>query len=372
MKAVIIIFAIIILSKGFAQGDTLMLHREHQLFSYLNDLRAAEKDADKSAKNKIFKDYLKETIQMPGAFEYPFSSLKSIGTIKSEDNIVRLFNWNVEQDDKSQNYFCYILKKDAKNNIKVSELIDNSFALSARPQEVLDAENWYGALYYKIIPITKGSKQLYTLLGYDANNTMSNVKLIDVLTFNGNNPKLGAPIFKIGKETFNRMFYEHSEKAYMSLKYEKEFNRIIFDHLSPETPSMVGFYSYYVPDLSYDAFKLVKDKWILQEDVVGINKKSDEKIVVHVQNPRTGKLEEKEFKGKWVDPTDGSTRHVATLPEEAEEEAIATAKKTTAANTKTTSTEEIKTNKTHTQKSERIYSSYVYVGDVKKKRKKRK
>ena len=58
MKAVIIIFAIIILSKGFAQGDTLMLHREHQLFSYLNDLRAAEKDADKSAKNKIFKEFL--------------------------------------------------------------------------------------------------------------------------------------------------------------------------------------------------------------------------------------------------------------------------------------------------------------------------
>ena len=60
----------------------------------------------------------------------------------------------------------------------------------------------------------------------------------------------------------------------MSLKFEPEYNRIIYDHLSPETPSMTGFYSYYVPDFSYDAFVFYKSKWILQEAVVGVNKKS--------------------------------------------------------------------------------------------------
>jgi hypothetical protein len=372
MRAIFIILTIFGLSKSFAQADSVLLKREQQLSLYLNDLRAAENDADKSLKNKIFKDYLYETIQSDNAFNYPFASLKSIGTIKSEDNLIRMFNWNVEQDDKSQKYYCYILRVDtkAKNEIKISELIDNSFALTPRPSEILDGKNWYGALYYKIIPLAKGNKQVYTLLGYDANTISSNIKLIDVLSFTGNTPKLGSPIFKVGKETFNRMFYEHSEKAYMSLKFEAEYNRIIFDHLSPETPSMEGFYCYYVPDFSYDAFKYIKDKWVLQPDVVGINKRSDEKIVVHVQNPKTGKVEEVEYKGKWINPSDpnaiaGGNSHTASLPGDDEN-----VKSGNSTNTKTSSTNSRTIKDRKVKKRDSLYSSYIY-SDVKKKRKKR-
>lgn len=362
MKALLIIFAVIVLGKGFAQNDSLLFKREQQLTVYLNDLRAAEKDADKSSKNKLFKEYLYETIQMQGAFDYPFTGLKTVGTVKSDDNLIRMFNWNVEQEDHSQKYYCYILRKDpkGKSDIKISELVDNSFALPLRPTEILEGKNWYGALYYKIIPIEKGNRQMYTLLGYDANTQSSNIKLIDILSFSGNTPKLGSPIFKVGKETFNRMFYEHSEKAYMSLKYEPEFNRIIFDHLSPESPGLEGFYCYYVPDLSYDAFRFEKDKWILQEDVIGVNKKEDDKIVVYVQNPRTGKVEEKEYKGKWIDPSDKGNEHVAALPGEETT--------TEKANKKSVKTTTIKDKKV--RKRDSLYSSYIY-DDVKKKRKKR-
>ncbi|MBI1838531.1 MAG: hypothetical protein HYR91_14805 [Flavobacteriia bacterium] len=367
MKAILILFAIFSLSKIFAQTDSVLPKREQQLLVYLNELRESEKDLDRNEKNKKFKNYLFETIQLPGAFDYPFSLLKSVGSLKSDDNLLRLFNWNVEQDDHTQKYYCYILRKD-KEEIKISELIDNSFALAPRPQEILEGKNWYGALYYKIIPITKNGKHLYTLLGYDANTVSSNIKLIDVLSFTGNNPKLGAPIFKVGKETFNRMFYEHSEKAYMSLKYEEEYNRIIFDHLSPESPSMEGFYCYYVPDFSYDAFTFVKDKWILQEEVVGVNKKTDEKIVVRVQNPKTGKIEEVEYKGKWVDPSDegavaGANTHKATTPEEQiEEDENKNVKKGT------TKTDTLKEKKA--KKKNRLYSSYIFT-DIKKKPRKR-
>lgn len=324
MKALVLNLMVLIFVGGvFAQNDSTFKVREGILYTYLNELRESKNDSEKFARNKIFKDYLFETIQLKGAMDYPFSSLKTIGTIKSDDKSVRLFNWNIEQADNSQVYYCYILHKDLKSHeVKVSELVDNSFALPLRPTEILDAKNWYGALYYKIVSVKKGNKTLYTLLGYDANTTMSNIKLIDVLTFSGNNPKLGSPIFKIGKQTENRLFYEHSEQAYMSLKYEPEYERIIFDHLSPESPSMEGFYSYYVPDFSYDALKFEKGKWTLHEDVVGVNKKEDNKIVVHVQNPKTGKVEEVEYKGKWIDPSDpnaiGGNNHVASLPTDEE------------------------------------------------------
>ncbi len=320
MKTIAVILVLFFLSDLIAQEDSLLVVREKQLVVLLNDLRSASKNSEKESKNKVFKEYLLETIKIKNAINYPFSKLTSIGTVSSDDKKIRLFNWNIEQDDQTQKYYCYILRYDErKKDYLISELIDNSFMIPARPDGVLEGKDWYGALYYKIIPISKGNKQMYTLLGLDANTSMSNIKLIDVLTFSGNNPKLGAPIFKTKTETLKRMFFEHSEKAFMSLKYESNFNRIIYDHLSPETPSMTGFYSYYVPDFSYDAFMLVKDKWVLTEDVVGVNGKTSEKLKVFVQNEK-GELEQKEIKDKWINPSDpsaaaGSSNHVAITPD---------------------------------------------------------
>ena len=107
----------------------------------------------------------------------------------------------------------------------------------------------------------------------------------------------------------------------MSLKYESDRERIIFDHLSPESPSMKKFRSFYVPDMSYDAYTFQDSKWILKEDVIGVNKGHDSKEkTVYVQNPDTGELEAKEIKTKWIDPSTETHTHVATTPESQLEE----------------------------------------------------
>jgi len=321
MKNILLLLLLLTCLSVFSQKDSLMISKENELVKALAALRKSNNDSDKISNNKKFKALLYETIQLEGAFDYSFSGLKTLGAVKSDDEMIRVFSWNVEMDDHSQKYFCFILRKDVRRRkIYISELVDNSLMLPARPDGVLDAKNWYGALYYKIIPIEKGSKDMYTLLGMDANNSMSNIKVIDVLYFTGNSPRLGSPIFKMNDETVKRVFFEYSKKAYMSLKYEAEYNRIIYDHLSPETPSMTGFYSYYVPDFSYDAFIYYKSKWILQEAVVGINKKGNEKLKVYVQNKKNGKLELKEVNNKWIDPSDknsvnGGNTHVARTPE---------------------------------------------------------
>ena len=113
----------------------------------------------------------------------------------------------------------------------------------------------------------------------------------------------------------------------MSLKYEEQRERIIFDHLSPESPSMKNFYSFYVPDMSYDAFVLEGSKWILHEDVIGTNPHNDaKKQVVFVKNEKTGKLERKVIKSEWINPENpndptGGSEHVAVTPESAIEDA---------------------------------------------------
>lgn len=315
-----IIFSLFI-GSFYASGDSSIVAMENRLLVLLDELRAAENDDAKSEKNTAFKELLFETLQLKEAFTYPFSKLKTVGFVDSPDKLLRIVNWNVEQDDQSQRYYCYLLHVDErKKNVEISELVDNSFMLPPRPDGILDAKNWYGALYYKIIPIEKGAKTVYTVLGWDGNSSMSSIKLIDALYFSGDNPKLGSPIFKTKEATLKRVFFEHSKKTSMSLKHEEQYDRIIFDHLSPESPNLKGFYSFYVPDLSYDAFVLEGNKWVLREDVIGVNKEVNAKTEVFVKNERTGKVERKEIKNKWENPADanspaGGNIHIAVTPE---------------------------------------------------------
>ncbi len=319
VRKVVFVLLISFAPQAFAQ-DSILSKRESNLVELLNDLRAAKDDEEKEEKNILFYAYFLETLNQKNAYTYPFSLLKSVGIIDSPDGLVRIINWNIEQDDETQKYFGFVLKKDErKDEILTVELYDNSAELPLRPEEILTADNWYGALYYKIIPVEKGSKTVYTLLGWDGNSSSSNVKLIDVMYFSGTQLKFGSPIFKVKDQILKRVFYEHSERAVMTLRYEPEYKRIIFDHLSPESPNLVGFYAYYIPDLSYDAFILDGTKWLLKEDVIGVNAMDEEKMVVFVRNERNGKVERKTIKKEWENPDDSNgngTPHVAVTPDE--------------------------------------------------------
>jgi hypothetical protein len=313
----IIVFISLSLS---AQFDSLFYKREQELKSYLNVLRNSKTLDEKEKANLKFKEYLLETIKIEGAFNYPFLELKTLGSIKSPDNTFRLFNWNVEQEERSNKYYCFILRYDQKKKEwKTIELIDNSIVLPKKPTEILDENNWYGALYYKIIPFDKGNKTLYTLLGWDGNNRMSNIKLIDVISFSNNHVILGSPVFKTNNGIQKRVFFEHSNKAFMSLDYDEARKRIIYDHLSPETPSMVGMYEYYLPDLSYDQMVLDGNKWIVQEDVVGLNGKDKKSYTLQYIKKKNNKIVKTNEKNSWNDPSDlnapgGVNIHVAKLP----------------------------------------------------------
>ncbi|MCE3295020.1 MAG: hypothetical protein K0R65_734 [Crocinitomicaceae bacterium] len=331
MKVCLNILFVFLAGVAISQTDSLLFKREQQLKTYLNALRASKTPEEKNKNNEIFKSYLLETIQIDGAFSYPFSELKTLGSIKSPDNAFRLFNWNIEQEDRSNKYFCYILRFDEKKKEwKTIELMDNSAHMLQRSDEILDEKNWYGALYYKIIPIEKSNKTLYTILGWDG-NPATNAKMVDVLSFSGNKVKLGSPIFKMNDGLHKRLYFEHSKKAFMSLNFDEARQRIVYDHLSPETPNLVGFYEYYVPDFSYDELYFKNNKWVVQEDVVGINNKGEKSYTLQHINPKNGEVVSKEVKNNWIDPSDknapaGGNTHVASVPESEKGDKVSTDK----------------------------------------------
>ena len=157
------------------------------------------------------------------------------------------------------NFFCFILKK----NGTVIELRDNHRNISNPELKSLTNKNWYGALYYEIIPLGRGK---YTMLGWNGRDAITTQKIIEVLSLGRKNAKFGANIFQYAdnkKKTKRRMILEYANDAIVSLKYyqTKKEERIVFSHLSPSTPQLEGQPQYYYPDLSYDSFVKEGRKW---------------------------------------------------------------------------------------------------------------
>lgn len=314
---------------GWFHSQPELEEKEIALNRSLLNLRSAKSDSEIEKQNKIFKKEMESFLKLEGAFNYEFKHLKTVAILDSPDKLVRIVNWNLEYTDVSYSYCAFVMRWDEdKEVVKLTELIDNLDPYSPKPEGVIDSKNWYGCLYYKIVPYERNNKKEYLLLGWDGGTTGSNFKFIDVLVFNGNNVKLGSPVFKGKSNVAKRVIFEFSDKSVMALKFEENRNRIVFDHLSPESQSLAGVASYYVPDMSYDSYNYSDEMWILNEDVIAVNSEDkNDKRVFYSVNEKTGKLEKHKLNDSWIDPSDennsGQTQHIARTPEsEAARQAI--------------------------------------------------
>ncbi len=303
----------------FAQD--LLEQKEIALNKKLLELRAAKTDDEMNRLNLLFKVEMKAFLETKGVFQYSFKHLKTVAILDSPDETIRIINWNIEYSELSYFYCAFVMRWDSEKEIvRVTELIDNLDPYAKKPEGIIDSKNWYGALYYKIIPFERNSKIEYLLLGWDGGTTISNFKLIDVLTFSGNNIKLGSPVFRQIKTVNKRVVFEYSDNSTMSLRFDPKYKRIVFDHLSPEAPNLEGVYSFYVPDMSYDSYYYDDEMWILKEDVIAINEASvDNTQQVYVIGKK-GSIEKKRIKNTWLNPNDEEknknlVEHVAKTPE---------------------------------------------------------
>jgi hypothetical protein len=252
-----------------------LIQAEDSLKYYLDSVRTTKVEKNKYYWNNKFRKKLEKTLEMPNAFNYPFDKLKSIGKLVSPDKYFRIFNWNVENIDLTQNYFGYILVPSNKKE-KVIELSDRSAAIDKPESQTLDNKRWYGCLYYKIIVSSSKGRDEYTLLGFDMNNRATKKRIIEVMSFSGNKVNFGAGIFDYDDKTLRkRVVFEYSAEVQMALRYEENNTRIVFDHLSPDNKDAEGIYEYYFPDGSYDALVLEDGRWKFLSDVDVRGEKTD-------------------------------------------------------------------------------------------------
>ena len=298
--------------------------KELILNNTLLNLRAAKTDEEINDLNRAFKKEMESFLKLEGVFSYKFKHLKTVAILDSPDEKIRIINWNLEYSDLSYAYCAYVLRWDEdKETVKMNELVDNLDPYSPKPDGVIDSKNWYGCLYYKIVPFERNNKTEYLLLGWDGGTSGSNFKMIDVLVCNGNSVKLGSPVFKNKNKVAKRVVFEFSDKSVMALKFEDKRRRIVFDHLSPESQSLAGIASYYVPDMSYDSYDYYDEMWLLHEDVIAVNSEDkNEKKEYYAVNEKTGKVEKQKLNDSWIDPSNDNgiseNKHVARTPESEE------------------------------------------------------
>lgn len=224
-----------------------------------------ENDLERKNANYAFIKTLVSALKMPNSFLYPFDSLKTIHLIQSPDNKFRIFSWHVMNQDGSYRFYGAI-QMNAGSNLKLFPLEDFSPFIKHPEDTLTSHKKWYGAQYYKIIPVSEPTPY-YILLGWKGNTIKSTKKIIEVLSFKDAQPVLGLALFQDSGKVKKRIVFEYNRQVSMLLKYIPEQKMIIFDHLSPPDPKMKSDPETYGPDLSYDGYQLKNGLWVYVRDL---------------------------------------------------------------------------------------------------------
>ncbi|HLO59203.1 MAG TPA: hypothetical protein VK179_10700 [Bacteroidales bacterium] len=259
-----LIFSFLFISLAAFSQNTLPGY-EAQVVKLYSHISPAASDEHNKAVHDSIADILNQVFQLPNAFEYPFTSIKFMGKITSEDKKVRVITWNWVRNDATNLYYGFVIHRNQSGKTDVFRLTDKNETIAKPAIQQLDAGNWPGCLVYEIVQ-GKADNQ-YLLLGYDPRSIFISRKIIDVLWFQNDIPFFGKPIFHTNGQTVNRIIFEYSAKVRMSLTWNKRMNMIVFDHLASSSPSFQGNYQYYGPDLSFDGLSFDKGVWELRQNV---------------------------------------------------------------------------------------------------------
>lgn len=209
--------------------------------------------------NAAIKADLRTLLGQDDALTASFNDL-AMTRIDAPDGAFRLFTWNLPRNDGQHLFEGFLLTK-TSNGQALFELRDMTAKIPSPEVPELGPDRWYGALYYEVIPVTKGGRTFYTLLGWKGHTKAETRKVIEVLSFKGGKPRFGAPLFGKGKLKAMRKVYGYAFNVSMTLRYEPSLEAIVMDHLSPSRADLKDNWAFYGPDMTHDGYFWHKGEW---------------------------------------------------------------------------------------------------------------
>ncbi len=200
-----------------------------------------------------------KALKYKNSFQYPFKQLQTyISILYPPDSTFRIITWQVHGDGDFQNYGAIQMNEE---ELKLFPLLDRSETYQDVEDRVLTPKEWFGAIYYRLMPLKTRKKTRYLLFGFDNYNPMIKRKLLDVLSFEDGKPVFGAPVFEYEDGSVKyRMLMTYYAGASTTLNYDVERKKIIYDHLIKHTDK--SGQNLQVSDGSYEGFEIKKGKLI--------------------------------------------------------------------------------------------------------------
>lgn len=222
---------------------------------------------DRMYSDSIFTRTLVRALQVKNSFYYPFDSVFGVSRIYAPDTSFRIITWNLTIDDYYSRQKGAIQMRTRDGSLKLFPLIDSSEFATTTDNYITDNRHWIGAVYYNIKKTTFKGKNYYTLFGLDHSSATTNMKWVEVLTFNEKGqPVFGGPFFtyeldSVKQKPKYRLNLEYKKGTRVLVNYIDELDLILVDHLISETdqPELA---STLVPDGDSEGYKWENGKWV--------------------------------------------------------------------------------------------------------------
>jgi hypothetical protein len=273
----LIIFICAIPKKNFAQNFSSAQKkefekREDSIKTFAYNIVFAQETEDRFRADSQFVKMLVRSLKIKNSFYYSFDSLQTISRLYAPDSAFRIFTWQLKKDEYTYFQRGAIQMRTNDGSLKLFALHDAS-EYSAHPVDsIRTANNWIGAIYYRIVLKTFDGKKFYTLLGFDDFTISSTKKWMEVLTFNNSgDPVFGGPYISfredsVRKPTQARFNIEYKKEASTSFNYNPEMDMIVYDDLVSESEEP-NKKDTYIPDGDFQGFKWKDGQWVHVEKI---------------------------------------------------------------------------------------------------------
>ena len=247
--------------------DSLINSADSMFDAYIPDTRIGLSER--------FARQLVRALKISNSYYYPFDSLKKlVNIISPEDNSFRIFNWEISPNEISRRYYGAMQMPSA--TLKLFGLFDYSEQTGKGAEDsILTGGKWFGALYYRIMPMEVQGHRLYMMFGYNDGAQLVTRKVLDPMMIDEQKGvRFGAPIFGVASTNFprqriNRYILEYKKGVKATLNWDAERNVIVFDKLVSLTNDPGRKYTY-VPSGGYDGFRWANETWNYIMDLIPV------------------------------------------------------------------------------------------------------
>lgn len=296
MKRVLMILLMLSVTSLFGQKHFDFRFWEDSLINLRDAVMRAPTEVERYNLNEDFMNLLELTLNEKNAFKFEWDSVKNFSVLTSPDKLFKIFTWFIQKDDYTVENFGFIqVYNEGRKKYVLYPLFDKRSSIDYPRTSVGNHNKWYGAVYYKLIPLKTKTRTYYTLLGWNGNDMFTNQKVIEILYFKSDmSPVFGANVFKKYPEKSYRIIFDYAKNSVFSLKYETQSyevgtgrrdpkthrvvyetataEMIVFDVLAPLDDAMGDVAAFMVPESSMNqGFVADNGKWLFVEKVRGRN-----------------------------------------------------------------------------------------------------